>query len=231
MFPIKDTIHSRSFPIITLLIIILNTLVFLYETSLSETGLEQFVYTFGLVPARLTEGSPFAWMTLFSHMFLHGGWSHILSNMWMLFIFGDNVEDRMGSGRFLLFYLFGGVAAGIMQMMLGGDPNMPSIGASGAIAAVMGAYFLFFPHSSVITFVPIFFIWFINVPSIIYLGIWFISQLFSGITSLALPSGTSAGGIAWWAHIGGFAFGLVLALYFKARQRPPVVYRDEYYPW
>jgi len=232
MFPIKDTIRSRSFPIVNWTIIILNTLVFLFETSLPPLALERFIRVFGLVPARISLFNPLTWYPLLTHMFLHGGWLHFLSNMWTLFIFGDNVEDRLGSGRYLLYYLLGGIFAGVMQMTFGGAPNVPSLGASGAIAAVLGAYFLFFPHAQVITFVPLFWLpWFINIPAVFYLGTWFISQLFSGVLALVLPSGAAAGGIAWWAHIGGFVFGLIMARPFSAGRRPRPWYLDEYYPW
>lgn len=226
MFPIKDTIRSHSFPLVTYAIILINTLVFLFETSLSATDLDILIYTFGLVPADFSLSNPLTWLPLLSHMFLHGSWWHLISNMWTLFIFGDNVEDRMGSGRFLLFYLMGGVAAGMIQMIQGADPNIPSIGASGAIAAVLGAYFVSFPRAKVVTFVPfLIFIWFVNIPAVLYLGFWFVSQLFSGITA------TSASGIAWWAHIGGFVFGLLLSLLFTARKRVQTWHRDEYFPW
>jgi len=226
MFPIKDTIRSRSFPLVMWGIIIINILVYIYETNLSQTGLQQFIHTYGLVPAKFSFTNPTTWLPLLTHMFLHGSWWHVLSNMWTFFIFGDNVEDRMGSGPFLIFYLVGGFVAGIIQMTLGGDPNVPSIGASGAIAAVLGAYFLYFPKSKVVTFIPfLLFIWFVRLPSVIYLGIWFVSQLFSGITS------SSASGIAWWAHIGGFVFGLILALIIKGKERIQAWHRDEYYPW
>ena len=156
-------------------------------------------------------GNPASWFPFISHMFLHAGWLHLLSNMWTLVIFGDNVEDRLGSVRFILFYLFGGVAAGLLQVVLGASPNIPSVGASGAIAAVLGAYFLFFPRAKVLTFVPLILIWFINIPAWIFLGIWFGTQLFSGLSALTLQSGANAGGIAWWAHVGGFVVGLVFA--------------------
>lgn len=233
MLPLKDTIRSRSLPIMTWLIILTNSFVFLVvELNLSPFQLERFIRTFGLLGTRIQVDNPFTWYPFLTHMFLHGGWVHFLSNMWTLFIFGDNVEDRMGSFRFLVFYLVGGIAAGMLQLLLGA-PNIPSIGASGAIAAVLGAYFLFFPRAQVITFVPVFFLpWFVNIPAVIYLGFWFISQLFSGLVSLALPAGMSMGGIAWWAHIGGFVFGLLLALPFSASKRRQVYwYRDEYYPW
>ncbi len=233
MFPLKDTIRSRSLPIMTWFIILTNSFVFLFiELNLSPFQLERFIRTFGLLGTRIQADNPLTWYPLLTHMFLHGGWVHFLSNMWTLFIFGDNVEDRMGSFRFLVFYVFGGIAAGLLQLLLGA-PNIPSIGASGAIAAVLGAYFLFFPRAQVITFVPVFFLpWFVNIPAVIYLGFWFISQLFSGLVSLTLPAGMSMGGIAWWAHIGGFLFGLLLAIPFSASTRRKVLYyRDEYYPW
>jgi membrane associated rhomboid family serine protease len=217
----------------TWLIILANTYVFVFiELNLNPFQLERFIRTFGLLGNRIQLEDPLTWYPLLTHMFLHGGWVHFLSNMWTLFIFGDNVEDRMGSFRFLVFYVFGGIAAGMLQLLLGA-PNIPSIGASGAIAAVLGAYFLFFPRAQVITFVPVFFLpWFVNIPAVIYLGFWFVSQLFSGLVSLALPAGMSMGGIAWWAHIGGFLFGLLLALPFSTSNRNRVYwYRDEYYPW
>jgi len=219
MFPIKDTIRARKFSFVTWGIILINVLAFLYETSLSSSGLEQLISSFGLVPTNLSLVNPPSWFPLLSHMFLHGSWLHLLSNMWTLVIFGDNVEDRLGSGRFLLFYLTGGVVAGLLQVFLGTGPNIPSVGASGAIAAVLGAYFLFFPRAKVLTFVPLIFIWFINIPAWIYLGFWFVSQLFSGLSAMALQSGASAGGIAWWAHIGGFVFGLVMAIVLAGRNR------------
>lgn len=226
MFPIKDTIRSRSFPIITWGLIIINILIYFYESSLSQAGLDHLISTYGLIPSKIILTNPLTWLPLLTHMFLHGSWWHVLSNMWTLFIFGDNVEDRMGSVRYILFYLIGGVAAGLIQMLQGGDPNIPSIGASGAIAAVLGAYFLHFPKSKVVTFIPfLLFIWFVKIPAVIYLGVWFISQLYSGITS------ASASGIAWWAHIGGFVFGLLLALVFKGKEKIQAWHRDEYYPW
>lgn len=226
MFPIKDTIRSRSFPIITWGLIIINILIYFYESSLSQAGLNQLIATYGLIPSKISLTNPFTWLPLLTHMFLHGSWWHVLSNMWTLFIFGDNVEDRMGSVRYILFYLIGGIVAGMIQMLQSGDPNIPSIGASGAIAAVLGAYFLYFPKAKVVTFIPILlFIWFVKIPAVVYLGIWFISQLYSGITS------ASASSIAWWAHIGGFVFGLLLALVFKSLERTQKWHRDEYYPW
>ncbi|HCE17032.1 MAG TPA: rhomboid family intramembrane serine protease [Anaerolinea thermolimosa] len=232
MFPIKDTIRSRSFPAVTWLLILVNAAVFLFEINLSPRGLNAFVQMYALVPARLDLANPLTWWPLLTHMFLHGGWLHIISNMWTLFIFGDNVEDRLGSFRFLIFYLLGGVLAGLAQALLTPGSTVPALGASGAIAAVLGAYFFFFPHSRVITFVPLFFLpWFVEIPAVIYLGFWFVSQLFSGVTSLAVAGGMAMGGVAWWAHIGGFVVGLILARPFAAGRRVRPFYLDEYYPW
>lgn len=229
MFPLKDTIRSRSFPLVTWLIIIANVLVFFFELSLSNQGLTRLIRTFGLTTERIDLANPLTWFPLISHMFLHGGWFHILSNLWTLFIFGDNVEDRMGSFRFLIFYLVGGVGAGFLQIFLGAS-NVPSIGASGAIAAVLGAYFILFPRSKVITFIPLFFLpWFVDIPALFYIGFWFVSQLFSGL--LSLTGAAAQSGIAWWAHVGGFLMGLLLAYPFTLGRRAQRWYRDEYYPW
>jgi membrane associated rhomboid family serine protease len=232
MIPLKDTIRSRTFPLVNWIIIGANVLVFLYELSLSPTGLDRFILNYGLVPAKLNINHPSTYITMFTSMFIHGGWVHILSNMWVLFIFGDNVEDRMGSFRYIIFYLLGGIAAGLLQSTLTSDPSIPSIGASGAIAAVLGAYILYFPGAKVLTLIPIFIIpWFVNIPAYIFIGFWFITQLFSGLLSLASVSGISGGGIAWWAHVGGFIFGLLLALPFGIRKSRPTWHSDQYYPW
>ena len=231
MFPIKDTIRSHTFPVVNWILIISNVAVFLFELSLGPDQLERFVAAFGLVQARLDLFNPFTWFPLFTHMFLHGGWFHLLSNLWILFIFGDNVEDHLGSGRFLWFYLLGGVAAGLIQGILSPNPNLPSLGASGAIAAVLGAYMLFFPRARVIVLILLVFIpWFIEVPSVLFIGIWFVSQLYSGVLSLTQQSGVW-GGVAWWAHIGGFIFGLLMARLFVAGRRPARWYPDEYFPY
>jgi len=232
MFPIRDTIRSRSFPIINWVIIIANVFVFFIQSNLSQSGLDRFLDMFALIPAQVDINQPLSLYPFFTHMWLHGSLVHIISNMWMLVIFGDNVEDRLGSLRYLFFYVMGGIAAGILQYIFTVNPNLPAVGASGAIAAVMGAYFLFFPRSRVVTFVPIFlFGWFINVPSFIFLGIWFGTQLFSGVIELTTMAGAEMGGVAWWAHIGGFVFGLVIASLFAVGKKPRRQYRDEYYPW
>lgn len=238
MLPLRDTIRSYSFPIVNVLLIGLNAVVFLYEVSLPERALDQLFLGYGLIPARLHLEQPLllllnpgALVTLFSHMFLHGGWFHFLSNVWILHIFGDNVEDRMGSGRYLLFYLSAGLASGLLQAFVDPTSQIPSIGASGAIAGILGAYFMLYPGARVVTLIPIFILpWFVEIPALFYLGFWFISQIFSGLATLGAAS---MGGVAWWAHIGGFIFGALLFRLFTPRVHPAYYRRfpasiDEY---
>jgi membrane associated rhomboid family serine protease len=232
MFPLRDTIRARSIPLVTWSLIAVNTLVFLYTLRLGTRGSEALYQSYALIPARLSLTSPWTLATLLTSAFLHGSWFHLISNMWTLFIFGDNVEDRMGSGRYLVFYLTAGVVAGLVQVLFGAGSTVPTIGASGAIAGVLGAYLVLFPHSRVITFIPIFILpWLVEIPAVIYLGIWFLSQLSSGLLDLGAAGAFS--GIAWWAHIGGFTFGLALGLALSRRRVHPhhVYYRDEYWPW
>ncbi len=241
MLPIRDTIRSYTFPFVTWLLIGLNTVVFFYEINLSPTALNRFIQVFALTPANLHLNNPLTLIvnplpliTLFTHMFLHGGWLHFLSNMWILFIFGDNVEDRMGSRRYLVFYLLGGLVAGTLQTLVAPLSQVPSLGASGAIAAVLGAYFLLYPRAQVITLIPLLFIpWFVEIPAVVFLGFWFLTQLYSGIASLGLSASANMGGVAWFAHIGGFVFGLLFARLFIPRRHPAYLrqYPDEYWPW
>jgi membrane associated rhomboid family serine protease len=231
MLPIRDTIRSRTFPIVNWVIVIANVLVFLYEVSLSSPQLDRFIHQFGLVTAQVDSFNPLTWYPFFTHMFLHGGWFHLLSNMWILVIFGDNIEDRLGSDRYLAFYLLGGLIAGMVQFLLGGDPRIPSIGASGAVAAVLGGYLFFYPRARVITLIMLFiFPWFVELPAVIFLGFWFLTQLYSGLASLASTS-VEWGGVAWWAHIGGFMFGLLIARMFGIGRKQQRWYPDEYYPY
>jgi len=218
MIPLRDSNRSYHLPVMTWLLIAANALVFLYELGLSNAQLERFIGTYALVPARI-EDAPIAFgITIFTSMFLHAGWFHVLSNVWVLFIFGDNVEDRMGSLPYLVFYLLCGLAAGLLQTYLTSASNVPVLGASGAIAGVLGAYVLLFPRARVVTLVPIiFFLSIIEVPAILFLGFWFFSQLFSGLASIGAEA---AQGVAWWAHIGGFAVGLVLCSFFLRRPPP-----------
>ena len=219
MIPLRDTVQSRNLPIYTWIIIIINTFVFLYEVRLPAMDLVNLIDEYGLIASRLEIITPTTWFPLLTHMFLHGGWLHFLSNMWILFIFGDNVEDRFGGIRFVLFYLIGGVSAGIVQSIFG-NSDIPAVGASGAIAAVLGAYFLFFPTARVVTLIPVFiFPWFVRIPALVYLGIWFITQLWSGLISMTVADGVSMGGVAWWAHIGGFIVGFFMAIPTKFSNR------------
>ena len=226
MIPIRDTIPSRCFPLATLSLIAANVLVFIWHRSLSIAQQELVVYWLGLVPARYTNllsanpsGWPmFGWWPFLTHMFLHANLPHLIGNMWSLWIFGDNVEDRMGSGRFLIFYLLGGLAAAAAQILMHPSARLPMVGASGAVAAVLGAYFLLFPRSQIIAFAPVlFYPLFFTVPAATYLLFWFLSQWWAGTLSQLMPART--GGIAWWAHIGGFLFGLFLHPLFMISRR------------
>jgi membrane associated rhomboid family serine protease len=213
VIPLRDVIPSRTVPFVTIALIAINTLAWLFELQLTADERQQLLTIYGIVPAA------FAWPTLFSSMFLHGGWLHFLGNMLYLWIFGDNVEDRFGHLRYLIFYLLSGAAAGLGHLYVSPESRLPTIGASGAIAGVMGAYFVMFPHSRVLTLIPLFIIWeLIEVPAILFLGVWFIMQLLSGVGSIASTS-ADAGGIAFWAHIAGFASGIVGVALFRRRAR------------
>lgn len=216
MFPLYDTARSHRFPLVNITLIVANALAFLYELQLGSGALEQFLFTWGLVPSRFLADPANHWNTIYSSMFLHGGWFHIINNMWVLFIFGDNVEARMGSLKYLVFYLLSGTAAGLLQTYILPSSQVPMIGASGAIAGVLGAYLVLFPRSRVASLVPIFFIFtIVEIPAFIYLVFWFVSQLYSGLFAV---QGGGASGIAWWAHIGGFMFGFFMSFVFANRQ-------------
>lgn len=216
MIPLYDTVRSRRFPIINMVIIIANVLAYLYELQMDSGTLKGFIFIWGLVPSHLLNNPSAEWVTIFSSMFLHGGWLHIISNMWVLFIFGDNVEERMGSFRYLFFYLLSGTAAGLLQAFILPPSQVPMIGASGAIAGVLGAYLILFPSSRIASIVPIFFIFtIVEIPAFIFLIFWFVSQLYSGLFTI---QGGGGSGIAWWAHIGGFSFGIITALLFARRR-------------
>ena len=243
MIPLRDTIPSFHFPVVTVSLICVNVLVFLAEINMGPQALEATFRTWGIVPVCLTQpGSrfwdvvracreypspPLHYFTLVSSMFLHGGWMHIIGNMWSLWIFGDNVEDRLGRIGFLLFYLLSGLAAGAVHIATNPGSIIPTVGASGAIAGVMGAYLLLFPQATVVTLVPIFFfLHVVELPAVLFLGFWFLTQLFSGTLSLA-AAGAQAGGVAWWAHIGGFVVGFLWAV--PLRRRAVVRYRRRRY--
>jgi membrane associated rhomboid family serine protease len=216
MIPLRDVIPSRTFPIFTITFIVLNSLAFLFEQSLSRPALEEFIRKYGVVPAHL-EG-----VAVLTSMFLHGGWLHFLSNMLYLWIFGDNVEDRLGHGRFVVFYLLCGAAAVVAHVFMNPGSTIPTIGASGAIAGVMGAYFVLYPNSRVLALVPLIIIWeIIEVPAILFLGLWFVMQFFHGVGSMTARAGVETGGVAFWAHIAGFVAGMggVLVLRKPSRTR------------
>ena len=224
MIPLKDTIPTYHPPAVTKAIIFLNVVVFAFTALMNEDMLQRFYYLYGVVPKRFFSPQfarffpDHAWVTLFTSMFLHGGLFHILSNMWMLWIFGDNVEDRMGAIRFLFFYVTCGLGAMALHILTNPGSPVPTIGASGAIAGVLGAYLKMYPHSTVLTFIPIFFVIpILPIPAVLFLSFWFISQFFSG--TLSLLSGSEGGGIAWWAHIGGFLAGMLLHPYFLSQKR------------
>jgi membrane associated rhomboid family serine protease len=231
MIPLKDTVQSRTLPIVNWALIVLNVLFFFMLLSAGPRA-EARVAVWGVVPARLLE-DPSLWQfaTLFTSMFLHGGWAHLLGNMLALYIFGDNVEDRLGSGRYLLFYLICGLAAAAAHIALNPASAVPTIGASGAISGVLAAYFLFYPSARVITLILLFiFPWFVEIPAMFYIGFWFLSQLLNG--TLAVVGGTQTfGGVAWWAHVGGFIAGLILGPLLARRRYIRRRYVDEYYPW
>ncbi len=234
MFPLQDSAPSRTVPFVTWLIIGLNVLVFLVEATLSETELNDFIQQFGVVPLRfIADFGLDQLLTIYSAMFLHGGWIHLISNMWAFFIFGDNVEDRMGHGNFLIFYFFCGTVAAIGQILMSLTSNIPMVGASGALAGVLGAYILMFPHARIITLVPLFFIlpWFIEIPAVIYLGIWFLTQCFTGLGALESSPLAAEAGVAWWAHIAGFIAGAILVKAFEQRPKRREMLADEFYPW
>ena len=215
MIPLRDVIPSRTTPYVTVTLILLNAIVFLYELSLGSS-LNQFIFSYGLVPAE------FSWLTVFSSMFLHGGLLHVGGNMLYLWIFGDNVEDRVGHGRFVAIYLLCGIAAALAQTYTNGGSTVPMVGASGAVAGVMGAYFVLYPRSRIVTLVPIvIFIQIIEIPAIFFLGIWFLMQFVSGVGSLA-TAGQSIGGIAFWAHVAGFTAGAAGILVFRRPERQRV---------
>jgi membrane associated rhomboid family serine protease len=237
MIPIRDTIPTRQIPVVTWAIIFVNVAVFLYELTLGPKELEALLYLFGIVPARYTHpdwammvGFPIDdyWPFLTS-MFLHGGFMHVIGNMWTLWIFGDNVEDRMGRARFLIFYLLTGLAAGLTHWFTNLHSTVPTVGASGAIAGVLGAYFVLFPRARIVAMFPIFFFpFFFQVPAVVYLLFWALSQVISG--TLAGLGPEEVGGVAWWAHVGGFVGGMALCWFFllPRRDAPRPFARDEY---
>ena len=211
MIPLRDVIPSRTTPYITVTIIVLNALAWLFELSLPREVLPLFLQVYGVVPAELHPP------TLVTSMFLHGSWSHVLGNMWYLWIFGDNVEDRLGHGRFIVFYLLCGIVAAVGQVVIDPTSALPTIGASGAIAGVMGAYFVLYPRSRVLTLIPLLIFWdIIELPAIFLLGFWFLLQLVNA-GAVAVTASTTGAGVAFAAHVAGFLVGALAVFVFKKR--------------
>ena len=214
MIPLRDVIPSRTPPYITITIIILNAIAWLFELNLPDDVRQAFLTVYGVVPA------DFHASTLITSMFLHGSWMHVIGNMWYLWIFGDNVEDRLGHGRFIIFYLACGIVAAVGQILIDPASPLPTIGASGAIAGVMGAYFVLYPRSRVLTLVPLILWWEIfEMPAIVLLGFWFLMQLFSA-GAIAITSSTGGGGVAFMAHVAGFLCGAGAIFVFRQPERP-----------
>lgn len=222
--------RARDFPFVTAAIIGANVLVFLIEARLPQPVLEGFFWLLGVVPARfIASPSLWEWSTLLTSQFVHAGLLHLASNVLALYIFGDNVEDRLGHLRYFLFYLVCGVGAALAQVAIVPHSTVPAVGASGAISGVMAAYLILFPTARVITLVPIFFIpWFIDIPAVLWIGGWFLAQLLNGVLLLA-ANVEPIGGVGWWAHVGGFLAGLVLV--WPLRRSAPRYYLDQYWPW
>ena len=225
--PLTDHIRRRSFWAVTLLLIVANVWAFLIELSLGPR-LDQLVFLYGLIPARYSPPALAALpaertlVPIFVSMFLHGGWLHLLGNMLFLFVFGRSIEDRFGHLPFLFLYLVSGFAAALAQIITSPGSRIPTIGASGAIAGVLGAYFVCYPRARITTLIPLFvFFWTVQIPAILILGYWFLIQFFAGFQMLSIQTAT-AGGVAWWAHIGGFVVGAALAVVM-----PPLTARSE----
>lgn len=220
MIPLRDVIPSRTTPGVTITLIVFNVLVYPFQLMLTERGQEAFLIGFGLIPAY------FSVANVFTSMFVHGGFAHLAGNMLFLWIFGDNVEDRMGHGRFLTFYLLCGVVAAMSQVVLDPDSVVPMVGASGAIAGVMGAYLVLYPRSRVLMLFP-FPIFLFELPAIVFLGMWFFVQFLNGINQLPVfEQDAISGGVAFWAHVMGFVAGLVLVVFMKRPERTKVEWWD-----
>ncbi len=225
MLPIRDNVPSRSFPVMTVSLIVVNTVIFLFEVSMGQRALAGFVTRYALIPGHVAayfSGAQLeprrVFFPFFSSMFMHAGWIHLIGNMWYLWIFGDNVEDRLGHVRFLVFYVLCGLIGNAAHYALNPASSLPALGASGAIAGVLGAYIISYPGARILVLLPIFFfIQFIELPALVVLGFWFILQFLSGAASVVASGET--GGVAWWAHIGGFLGGITIFYLFRPRPR------------
>lgn len=229
MIPLKNLRPRTHFPAVTLALIVVNFIVFFYQLTLDPRALQSFIMTYSMIPARAQLALAHSQYTLaqgffplFTSMFLHAGWLHIIGNMWFLWLFGPNVEDRLGHLPYLVFYLVCGLGAGIAQTLFSLGSTIPGLGASGAIAGVLGAYVVFFPSSRILTLVTLFFWWFFaRLPAVLFIGLWFAVQFLSGLSSLGSAQG---GGVAWWAHVGGFLLGMLLVS--GMRRNQPEIYYD-----
>jgi membrane associated rhomboid family serine protease len=237
VIPLGDSIRVRSWPVVTYVLVGINVWMFLYELALGPE-LDSFISAWGFVPAEYFARAsidPGGWvdrhLPLLTSMFLHGGWTHLLGNMVYLWTFGDNVEDRLGHLRYLLFYLSTGIGAGLAHAHLYPESVVPIVGASGAISGVLGGFFVLFPYARVLTLVPLVFVFFhvVELPAVLYLGFWFLMQFLSGALSLVVAG--EAGGVAWWAHVGGFVAGMALVPLVRRRRSYPRVWADQRAPW
>jgi membrane associated rhomboid family serine protease len=234
MLPIRDTYPSASPPVMTWTIVVVNCVVFYFVTTLAIPDRETLVHVFGFIPGQFAQARG-AWpilvesSSIVSSLFLHASWPHLIGNMWVMLIFADNVEDAMGHWKFLIFYFLMGAIACLTEVVLNFDPHTPTIGASGAIAGVLGAYGVLFPSSRIITLIPIIIIpWFVEISAWFYLGVWFLIQ-FIGCVHPAANAGEVS--VAWWAHIGGFIGGALLAKIFVSAEGKRTIYPDQYRPW
>jgi len=230
MIPIGDSIRARTFPYVNIVIIIANFLVFFYEVGFAS-NIDKFFFDWAVVPAELTDylhspgdHSLRVLFTPITAMFLHGGWFHILGNMIFLWVFGDNVEDAVGHVHYLAFYLVCGIAATAAQVWVDPNSQVPMLGASGAIAGVLGAYLVLYPRATIAALIMPFFFWTAYVPAFLLIGLWFFLQLFNGVASIGYAVGGSEG-VAWWAHVGGFSAGFLLLWFFRPRRRSASVGR------
>lgn len=235
MIPLRDRNRSSTVPFVTVGIIVVNALVFFYQLSLGQ-HLLPFLMQYGLVPARVLAwgeapgvSMSSAFMPFITSMFFHGGWLHIIGNMWYLWIFGDNIEDQLGHIRYLVFYLVCGIVAALAHVFFNFHSTVPTVGASGAIAGVLGAYLVTFPHARILTLIPIFFFFqVVEIPAIFFLVFWFVLQFFSGALSVvSTATSQTGGGVAWWAHVGGFVCGIFLAIALSRRKR----FRRQTHTW
>ncbi len=225
MFPLKDNIPAKHFPVVNLTLIVLNIIAFGYQLSLGDR-MPYFIVDYGFIPARFIALQSENWLDVsrfipvFTSMFLHGNLIHIFSNIWMLWIFGDNVEDSMGHVKYVIFYILCGIASIFVQTMFSPESRIPMVGASGAISGVLGAYFILYPRAKIVTFIPVFILFYlIEVPAFFFLGFWIFLQFMQGSVEWLASRSNDGGGVAWWAHVGGFGAGFLLVHFFRKRTK------------